>query len=316
MGAARHVGLPIARNHRAKSDLAEVLATEYGLPPIAALMPELNSARKASAYGDTIAPDLDAEDVAIRIESYVRQCRLSSRRTPSRVKARADTASTMVIRRWPSSQARKWVREFVDWAVITSDIKVVVAIGSAVRDVPNSVDVDLLVAYQDTVPDVATQPIDVDLRYFRVDDLRALALQGHDLIGWALKFGAPIVDKDGHWHQLERELCDRLPFPSRAASIQRAQRARDLLEELLEAGDEDAASEQLLSLLTHLARAVLVDKKVYPTSRPELPSQLRSVGETSLAHALEEAIMGRSSPRDILRVLPLPRLSLRPLRTP
>lgn len=46
MAAAQHAGLSITRSHRAKSDLAEELANEYGLPEIADLMPELNLARR------------------------------------------------------------------------------------------------------------------------------------------------------------------------------------------------------------------------------------------------------------------------------
>lgn len=71
MAAAEHVGLAITRSHRAKMELAERLSTDHGLPEIADLMPVLNTARKAAAYGDTIAPELDPEDVAVRIEEYV-----------------------------------------------------------------------------------------------------------------------------------------------------------------------------------------------------------------------------------------------------
>ena len=35
------------------------------------LLRDLNDARKATAYGDTEAPDLDAEETASRIEEYV-----------------------------------------------------------------------------------------------------------------------------------------------------------------------------------------------------------------------------------------------------
>lgn len=76
MGAAQHAGLSITRSHRGKMELAKVLSTTHGLPDIADLMPDLNSARKAAAYGDTVAPELDPEDVAARIEEYVDAVRL------------------------------------------------------------------------------------------------------------------------------------------------------------------------------------------------------------------------------------------------
>lgn len=36
------------------------------------LLRDLNEARKAVAYGDVARPDLDAEEIAIQIENYVK----------------------------------------------------------------------------------------------------------------------------------------------------------------------------------------------------------------------------------------------------
>jgi hypothetical protein len=44
---------------------------DHGLPDAATLLRDLNEARKAAAYGDVEAPDLNAEDIAIQIEEYV-----------------------------------------------------------------------------------------------------------------------------------------------------------------------------------------------------------------------------------------------------
>jgi hypothetical protein len=59
-------------------------------------------------------------------------------------------------------------------------------------------------------------------------------------------------------------------------------------------GDSDAAHEQLVTLLTHRAWASLLRNNVHPASRPELPDQLRSVGEQSLANSLEQALRERA----------------------
>lgn len=48
-----------------------MLHEKHGLPDVEQLLHDLNDARKAAAYGDVPTPDLDAEDVASRIESYV-----------------------------------------------------------------------------------------------------------------------------------------------------------------------------------------------------------------------------------------------------
>jgi hypothetical protein len=47
------------------------LHKRHGLPDVAQLLRDLNNARKAAAYGDIPAPNLNAEDVAIEIEQYV-----------------------------------------------------------------------------------------------------------------------------------------------------------------------------------------------------------------------------------------------------
>jgi hypothetical protein len=59
------------------------------------------------------------------------------------------------------------------------------------------------------------------------------------------------------------------------------------MRDLLQIGDADAAREQALSYLTHLARAELLEKGVYPASRPELPEQLRKIGDHHLARRLD-----------------------------
>ena len=68
---------------------------------------------------------------------------------------------------------------------------------------------------------------------------------------------------------------------------ERAVSAYRRLVNVLNIGDICAAHEQALTYLTHIARAELLDKKVYPASRPELPKQLRTVGQHGIADCLE-----------------------------
>jgi hypothetical protein len=56
--------------------------------------------------------------------------------------------------------------------------------------------------------------------------------------------------------------------------------------ELLEVGDVDAASEELMFAASHVARATLLQHGVFPLSRPELPSQLQTI-DPGLARLLE-----------------------------
>ncbi len=53
--------------------------------------------------------------------------------------------------------------------------------------------------------------------------------------------------------------------------------------------------EQRLVALTQEARAFLIRKAIFPSSRPELPGQLREVGETELAERLEAALLEREN---------------------
>ena len=62
---------------------------------------------------------------------------------------------------------------------------------------------------------------------------------------------------------------------------------------MVAAGDRDAAAELRASMLTHLARAALSGAAVFPQSRPELPGQLRGIGEQALADQLDEALAQR-----------------------
>ncbi len=69
--AAIKVGMTTSKKHWEKVDIAIELHMKHGLPDVEQLLRDLNNARKAAAYGDIPAPDLNAEDVAIEIEQYV-----------------------------------------------------------------------------------------------------------------------------------------------------------------------------------------------------------------------------------------------------
>ena len=69
--AALHYRLATSKKHWEKVDIASQLYEDKGLPEISELLRDLNDARKAAAYGDIEAPELDAERVASDIENYV-----------------------------------------------------------------------------------------------------------------------------------------------------------------------------------------------------------------------------------------------------
>jgi pyruvate-formate lyase len=69
--AALHFNLGTSRMHWEKVDIASKLHKNKGLPDVTELLRDLNDARKAAAYGDIPSPELDAEDIASKIEEYV-----------------------------------------------------------------------------------------------------------------------------------------------------------------------------------------------------------------------------------------------------
>ena len=208
------------------------------------------------------------------------------------------------ILRWSSEEAKTWLHNLMLELEQNPKVCSVLAIGSAIREGVRSADLDLVVLFCGTqTPKLAVPPIDVDLRTYSLDDVEALVQQGHDLLGWTVKYGQPLLDKGGVWHRLAQSLRPVLPLPPLNVARERAARTETILKTLLEIGDQDAAQEQLLSLLTHLSRACLARHGIYPASRPELPQQLRQVDEIALAQLLEQTLEHEGAPSDIYRDL-------------
>jgi hypothetical protein len=183
--------------------------------------------------------------------------------------------------------------ELVEACTREPDVLAVVAIGSAIRDVPHSADVDLVLIHR-AKPIEVRSPIEVDLHQYEAGDIDRLALGGHDLLGWALRMGRVVAERGCFWTDLASRLRDKLPWPDAEVARERAERVRVLLDYAVEVGDRDAETEQRVSYLTHLARAALLDRHVFPASRPEIPNQLREVGANDLADELSEALRTRT----------------------
>lgn len=69
--AAMIVGVAVRGEHRIRVQAAITLAQGHGFPDVSELLRELNTVRKSEAYGDVEAPQLNAEEVAMRIEEFV-----------------------------------------------------------------------------------------------------------------------------------------------------------------------------------------------------------------------------------------------------
>jgi hypothetical protein len=71
MAAAVGLGWQVQPSHRDKVKAAARLHEQHNLPDVSALLPKLNDARKAAAYGDTPSPRINPDDLANEIENFV-----------------------------------------------------------------------------------------------------------------------------------------------------------------------------------------------------------------------------------------------------
>ncbi|MGQ0651291.1 MAG: hypothetical protein ACT4P4_03325 [Betaproteobacteria bacterium] len=206
------------------------------------------------------------------------------------------------VERWPTGKAKSWTARFLREAASGDDIVAVVAIGSAVRKNVPSVDLDLLVV-QKSEPRLAVKaPLEIDVRSYAAGQIEPEIAAGNDLLGWAVRYGRPLYERDGYWSCVLAKWQDKLPLPNPAVAERRSADAYRRLKGLMDAGDVAAAREQAISYATHRARAELIRRGVYPASRPELPEQLRTTGQDKLASLLEQLIGGTHT-RKILELL-------------
>lgn len=199
------------------------------------------------------------------------------------------------VLRWPTRRSKEWTEAFLRSAWSNPNVIAVVAIGSAVRPDVASADLDLVVICRNPDALDETPPMEVDLRAYSGVDVDVQLKGGHDMLGWAVRFGRVLLQRECFWDAVVQSWRHRLPLPSSKLARERAAVAHRHLINLFKLGDADAAHEQALSYLTHLARAELLDREVYPASRPELPEQLRGVGKFRLAESLGRLLQGEET---------------------
>ena len=194
------------------------------------------------------------------------------------------------VLRWPTERAQRWTCDFLSTAAASDGLLAVIAIGSAVRPNVASADLDLIVISADATPLHISHPMEIDLRVYSASTIDVQIANGNDLLGWAIKFGRVLFQRDSCWSRVIEAWKDRLPLPSASLARERAANAHERLTKVWESGDKDAIHEQAVSYLTHLARAELLERGVYPASRPELASQLRASNGIHTAEKLERIL--------------------------
>ena len=210
---------------------------------------------------------------------------------------------TRGVLRWPTQRSRDWTLALLDRAPGAPNVAAVVAVGSSVRPGVSSSDLDLVVICGDALgfKKKNRAPSEIDVRAYAPSDVDSSLESGHDMLGWAVKFGKVLFQRDGYWDEVVRRWKDRLPFPDIDSAYTRASDSYRWLSDFHSVGDTYAAYEHALSYLTHLARAALVERGVYPASRPELPGQLREAYADAppVAEWLERLLDGQPSRQEM-----------------
>ena len=214
-----------------------------------------------------------------------------------------DEALAMAILRWPTERSRDWTLDLLGRAHADPNIAAIVAVGSAGRPEVPSADLDLIVIGEDRVDfkKKYREPLEIDIRIYSSSDVEESIGRGHDMLGWAVRFGRRLFQRDGYWDDVVRRWMDRLPLPDIDSAYARASDSYRWLSSVQSMGDADAAYEHALTYLTHLARAALVERGVYPASRPELPGQMREAfaGTPPVAGWLERMLRGQPARQEM-----------------
>lgn len=163
----------------------------------------------------------------------------------------------------------------------------VVLIGSFARGASTwKSDVDIVVITKRIPRERPDAPSIVELHFIDPADLRQRILGGDDFAQWIVRNGRLLHGPTADWLRFQDAL-DRAPWPRGDRKLEPARRHLARSVDLLEMGDLDASTDQGLRAADMLARRILLSARLWPLSRPELPSQLRSSGEHELAEALE-----------------------------
>jgi hypothetical protein len=179
---------------------------------------------------------------------------------------------------------RKYLRELLWLSLPDSPV---VLVGSWARGTANSrwSDIDVLTLGDQTGP---LPPPRIQLITITQEEMRRRAQAGDDFVQWALRFGVPLAGRH-RWNELRNQLLANSPWPTAEPQLNRARKKLATASEFFRMGDQPAAEEEIRFALSHLARAELLSRRVFPLSRQELPSQLHEVGQPRLARMMSLA---------------------------
>ncbi|MBF0517933.1 MAG: hypothetical protein HQK97_12645 [Nitrospirae bacterium] len=82
--------------------------------------------------------------------------------------------------------------------------------------------------------------------------------------------------------------------------VKHAKKSLSIASPLLLDNDLDNAQDEYLLVASHIARALLLQSKIFPLSRPELPEQLKLIGQNDLSKIIEGLIYGIETHEELI----------------
>jgi hypothetical protein len=138
-------------------------------------------------------------------------------------------------------------------------------------------------------PDVSDLPGDVDVVATDATRFRSRLIEGDDFVQWTLRCGCILYDA-GPMRDSVRLIVETDLWPSGQRKLDGLAVHRAEVERLIQMGDQSAAHEQLRAMLTTAARGLLLQARVFPLARKELPVQLERAEYVPLARTLRRTI--------------------------
>lgn len=177
----------------------------------------------------------------------------------------------------------------------------VILVGSVARNAATAnSDLDLLVITERSIP-VRRTPDRIHMQIMSEAQFMERLKSGDDFAAWCVRFGIPI-QKAKVWDRII-QAPEAKTWPNWRHKIEHAARRLLLADQLIKLGDNEAAAEELTYAVSHVARALLLRKQVFPLSRPEMISQLKDAGYPELGAILEDFSFGRRTEERVRQAL-------------
>jgi hypothetical protein len=138
-------------------------------------------------------------------------------------------------------------------------------------------------------PNVSDLPGDVDVVATSAARFRGRLIEGDDFAQWTLRCGCVLYDT-GPLHEGVRLITEMDLWPDAQRKLESLDVHRREVERLVQMSDRGAAHEQLRAMLTTAGRGLLLQARVFPLARRDLPAQLDRAGYGRLAQALRRTI--------------------------